>query len=53
MYHVTGGGSSGGSSGPIPDGTASFTVALSAASTKPVTVHYATVDDTAHAGGMR
>jgi hypothetical protein len=50
MYHVTGGGSSGGSSGPIPDGTASFTVALSAASTKPVTVHYATVDDTAHAG---
>ena len=50
MYHTTGGGSSGGGSGPIPDGTASFTVSLSAASTKPVTVHYATVDGTAHAG---
>ncbi len=50
MYHVTGGGSSGGGSSPIPDGTASFTVRLSAASTKPVTVHYATVDGTAHAG---
>lgn len=34
----------------IPDGTAIFTVALSAASTQPVTVHYATVDGTAHAG---
>jgi len=47
MYHTSGGGSSGGA-GPIPAGTASFTVSLSAASTKPAP--RSTVDGTAHAG---
>lgn len=47
MFHST---SSSGGTGMLPDGTASFTVSLSAASTQQVTVHYATVDGTAHAG---
>jgi aryl-phospho-beta-D-glucosidase BglC (GH1 family) len=36
--------------GSAAAGTASFTVALSAASNQSVSVHYATVDGTAHAG---
>ncbi|MGE0415509.1 MAG: cellulase family glycosylhydrolase [Acetobacteraceae bacterium] len=48
MYHTDGG--SGGSSDPIPDGTASFVVKLSDTSTTAVTVHYQTVDGSAHAG---
>ncbi len=48
LYHGDTG--SDGGSGPIPDGTARFVVTLSDAATSPVTVHYATVDGTAHAG---
>ena len=35
---------------PQPNGVAQFEVKLSKAATAPVTVHYRTVDDTAHAG---
>ncbi len=48
MYHTASGG--GTTTGPIPDGTANFVVALSSAASTAVTVHYTTVDGTAHAG---
>jgi len=51
MYHEqAGSGGGGGDPVPQPSGVARFEVKLSKAATAPVSVHYRTVDDTAHAG---